>query len=81
MKMKNIPYGEKKSQLLDIYLPDESDSFKTMLFFHGGALEGGSKEDNQDAFNVLIKMGLLLFQRITACIRRQSILSLSRTLL
>ena len=58
MKMKNIPYGEKKSQLLDIYLPDESDSFKTMLFFHGGALEGGSKEDNQDAFNVLIKNGI-----------------------
>ena len=40
------------------YLPGKRNGFKTMLFFHGGGLEGGSKEDNRDAFQMLAENGV-----------------------
>ena len=42
----DIPYLTNAShmQLLDLYLPDE-DSFDTILWFHGGGIEGGSRKD------------------------------------
>ena len=43
-KLENIPYAhDSEKQVLDIYLPDgETDSI--FLYFHGGALEKGSKK-------------------------------------
>ncbi len=41
----NIPYTKSKNdaQSLDLYLPEKS-AFPVFVFFHGGGLEGGSKE-------------------------------------
>lgn len=49
----NIPYND-KGQLLDIHLPD--DPVKAIfLFFHGGGLEGGSREYDNVFMGHLIK--------------------------
>lgn len=42
---KDINYGEYKEELLDIYLPDEGSKFSVFVYFHGGGLENGSKEE------------------------------------
>ena len=43
----DLPYVENATemQLLDIYLPDE-DGFETIIWFHGGGLERGSRKSN-----------------------------------
>lgn len=42
--IKDIPYRQDcKEQKLDLYLPDQ-DHFSTLVYFHGGGLESGSKE-------------------------------------
>lgn len=44
-KIENIAYGNgHKRQVLDLYLPD-TDCFKAFVYFHGGGMEGGSKEE------------------------------------
>lgn len=42
----DIPYVDNgtKMQLLDIYLPDQ-DSFGTIIWFHGGSIEKGSRKE------------------------------------
>lgn len=40
----DISYGECPEQKLDIYLP-ENDNFDVFIFFHGGGLEFGTKND------------------------------------
>ncbi len=44
--IKNIAYNNTDSerQKLDLYLP-ECDEFPTFIYFHGGGLEGGSKDN------------------------------------
>lgn len=42
----NIKYGEKKQNILDMYLPEKSN-FPVIIYFHGGGLENGSKSDFQ----------------------------------
>lgn len=42
--IENISYGEYERNLLDIYLPD-SESASVMVYFHGGGIESGSKEE------------------------------------
>ena len=41
-KIENIRYSDKHTETLDVYLPDKSD-FRTIVYFHGGGLEGGDK--------------------------------------
>lgn len=41
-KLENIAYSNKHTETLDVYLPD-AQGFKTIVYFHGGGLEGGSK--------------------------------------
>ena len=41
----NIKYGEFKEELLDVYLPDQGNEFPVFIYFHGGGLEAGSKEE------------------------------------
>ncbi len=43
----DIPYVENASpmQLLDVYLP-EGEGFDTLIWFHGGGLEAGSRKSN-----------------------------------
>ena len=53
---KDIAYGEEPEQLLDIYPAERAD--KTLVFFHGGGLEGCTKEENADAFAVLAQNGI-----------------------
>ena len=45
-KIKDISYGEGNipRQALDLYLPD-GEGFPTLIYFHGGGLEGGSKDE------------------------------------
>ena len=40
--LENLSYGWHPDQVLDIYLPDESE-FSTFVYFHGGGLEKGDK--------------------------------------
>ena len=43
----DLPYKENASEMqkLDLYLPD-SDNFETILWFHGGGIETGSRKDD-----------------------------------
>ena len=44
-KIENITYANDHSrQVLDLYLPDK-DNFKTFVYFHGGGMESGCKDD------------------------------------
>ncbi len=57
-KFENIPYtdsGEYR-QSLDLYLPDV-ESFPVFVYFHGGGIEAGSKE-NHRFINRLVEMGV-----------------------
>ena len=46
-KFLDIPYGEGKAQVLDIYLPDEGDGpFPLVLHIHGGGFAFGDKRDD-----------------------------------
>ena len=53
---RNIAYGEEPEQLLDVYMAERAD--KMLVFFHGGGLESGTKEENADAFHVLAQKGV-----------------------
>lgn len=55
----DICYSEKSGQRLDVYLP-ESDSFKVMLYFHGGGLEGGDKAKSQAFIQYMVGAGIAL---------------------
>lgn len=56
--IKDVAYGNEKDQLLDLYLPKNKKDFKTLVFFHGGGLEGGSKEGREDIFRILQYRGI-----------------------
>lgn len=44
-KISNVLYSEKdEGNKLDLYLPD-GEAFNTIVYFHGGGLEGGDKAD------------------------------------
>lgn len=43
-EISDIAYGEHPKQKYDLYLPD-SKEFSLIVYFHGGALEGGDKAD------------------------------------
>ena len=55
--VKDIPYGERKRCLLDLYLPDGAQEFPVFLYFHGGGLVGGDKADAPFA-EALVKKGV-----------------------
>ena len=59
-KIENIFYRESSSpsQALDIYLPD-AESFPVFVFFHGGGMIGGDKEE-RSFFAELIKNGVAI---------------------
>ena len=38
----NLPYGEEPWKLFDLYLPDVAPR-GTVIWFHGGGLEGGAR--------------------------------------
>lgn len=42
--IKNVKYDEKNE--LDLYLPDNQKSTKTVIYIHGGGIESGDKFDN-----------------------------------
>lgn len=52
----DIPYLKNAAdmQKLDLYLPEKQD-FDTILWFHGGGIEGGSRKDNIFASSVVKK--------------------------
>ena len=54
----NLKYGESDINYLDMYLP-ESNDFPTIIYFHGGGFEYGSKSDNNiiDFSNTFVKNG------------------------
>lgn len=55
--IKDVPYGQHPSNLLDLYLPD-ADSFDLFLYFHGGGLESGSKDKHDLIFTYLAQHGV-----------------------
>lgn len=56
-RLDNIAYSRYKDCVLDLYLP-EQESFDVVVFFHGGGLESGGKEDNIDAYSELTDNGI-----------------------
>lgn len=48
-KILDVCYSPAYNQLLDIYLP-EKESFPVFLYFHGGGLEAGDKNNGYDPF-------------------------------
>ncbi len=57
----DLPYTEARhdKQKLDLYLP-EGAGFKTVLYFHGGGIEGGSKEGIDNMATFLTDHGIAL---------------------
>ena len=43
-KFLDVKYGEHEQALVDIYLPDTGNNFQTIINFHGGGLEHGSRK-------------------------------------
>lgn len=58
-KFLNCPYGEKRRQAVDIYLPNEGQGpFPVVFFLHGGGWVSGSRSDAQMApFIKAVKYG------------------------
>lgn len=58
-KIENIPYSEigNKRQVLDLYLPEDTDSFPLFVYFHGGGIVEGSK-DEQKFIGDIVKDGI-----------------------
>lgn len=56
--LKNIQYAGDcpDKQCMDIYLPDATE-FKTILYFHGGGLESGDKNDCANFLKPLVNKG------------------------
>ncbi len=57
--IENICYANRQDENLhlDIYLP-KSESFDVFIYFHGGGLEAGSKEDAKDMASWLAERGI-----------------------
>ncbi len=57
----NIPYGGEEGQLFDLYLPDDTGSVKHVaVWFFGGGIENGKKEDNAFLAESLTEKGIAL---------------------
>ena len=56
-ELRNIIYNENHSDIctLDIYLPEEDGLHPVFVYFHGGGMEGGSKEDPSDLIHITSK--------------------------
>ena len=54
----DIPYVANATdmQKLDIYLP-EQESFDTLIWFHGGGLEAGSRKSNSTYPELVVNQG------------------------
>lgn len=60
---KDICYSKKfkdENHMLDVYIP-ERENPSTIIYVHGGGLEGGSKDDQVDLMNAFKKAGYLVF--------------------
>ncbi len=56
-KVTDIKYADYPACKLDLFLP-ECSHFPVLIFFHGGGLEMGDKEDNGDLFAILMDKGI-----------------------
>lgn len=52
-----VVYGDDKD-LLDIYMPEAADGVPVIVYFHGGALRMGSKEDGRIVASRLVRAGI-----------------------
>ena len=53
---KDIPYGS-NGMHLDLYAPDQ-DGFDTLIWFHGGGFEAGSRRDAEPLAESVTALGL-----------------------
>ncbi len=53
----NIEYAKETDCKLDIYVPDEIKGFETIIWFHGGGLISGKKEDGKELALDFVKEG------------------------
>ena len=56
-KHSNIRYGEYAENLLDLYLPDAT-TFSVLVYFHGGGLEAGKKDEGYIFIDYLVEKGI-----------------------
>lgn len=53
----DVCYSRKAEQYLDVYLPEKTE-FPVLVYFHGGALEGGDKADSKRFFDYMVSRGI-----------------------
>lgn len=53
----DVPYSEREGALINFYLPDE-DNFPTVIFFHGGGIEAGSRKMDPQMAEALTNQGV-----------------------
>lgn len=58
--MRNLTYQEKVGEAgkLDLYLPEGEKCIGLLIFFHGGGLEEGAKEDHKGVYEELAAKGI-----------------------
>ena len=57
--IKDIGYGDDRLQSLDLYLPS-SDEFDVFVYFHGGGIEAGDKNENGHIAKYITERGIAL---------------------
>lgn len=53
--IRDIPYSEQKECLIDLYLPVIDNKCPVLIYFHGGGLNSGNRQDE----NIIIKLAQL----------------------
>ena len=53
----DVPYSARENALINFYLPDE-DNFATVIFFHGGGIEHGSRKMDPEMAEALTNQGI-----------------------
>jgi len=58
--IKDIAYTDTNCQecKLDLYIPKDNPTFKTVIFIHGGGLESGDKKDHEEMGMILAEQGI-----------------------
>lgn len=56
-KIENIPYckTDNERQTLDLYLPEKADNFPVFVYFHGGGITSGNKDEQKFVGDVVSK--------------------------
>ena len=58
-KILDVSYGDHENALINLYLPDE-DNFPTIVFYHGGGIEHGSRKMDPEMAEAFTNKGVAI---------------------